>query len=66
MFENRYCEIRINFDNTSEDVVIYNETKIIDRTKKCMVCGLGFPKVGSLTSEMRLQQHKTRYTGASA
>ena len=47
-----------SFDNTSEDVVIYNETKIMDRTNKCMVRGLGFPKVGSLTSEMRLQQHK--------
>ena len=56
--KNRCCEIKFNSDNTPEDAVIYNETKIMDRTKRCLVCGLGFPKVGSLTSEMRLQQHK--------
>ena len=58
MFENKYCEIKFNSDNTSEDTVIYNKIKIMDRTKKCMVCCLGFPKVGNLTSEMRLQQHR--------
>ena len=30
----------------------------MDRTKKCLECGLGFPRVGSLTPEMRLQQHR--------
>ena len=31
----------------------------MERTKRCMVCDLGFPKVGSLTPEIRLQQHET-------
>ena len=30
----------------------------MDRTKKCLECALGFPRVGSLTPEMRLQQHR--------
>ena len=47
-----------NFDNTSKDIIVYSETKIMERTKRCLVCGLGFPKLGSLTPEMRLQQHE--------
>ena len=30
----------------------------MDRTKKCFECRLGFPKVGNLTSEARLQEHR--------
>ena len=28
------------------------------RIKRCMVCDLGFPRIGSLTPEMRLQYHE--------
>ena len=30
----------------------------MEEVKKCVICELGFPKVGSLTSEIRLQQHE--------
>ena len=30
----------------------------MERTKKCFECGLGFPRVGNLTSEARLQEHR--------
>ena len=30
----------------------------MERTKRCLVCDLGFPKLGSLTPEMRLQHHE--------
>ena len=29
----------------------------MERTKRCPTCHVGFPKLGSLTSEMRLQYH---------
>ena len=33
-------------------------SQIMERTKKCCECGLGFPRVGNLTSEARLQEHR--------
>ena len=30
----------------------------MERTKKCFECGLGFPRVGNITSEARLQEHR--------
>ena len=30
----------------------------MEKIRKCVICELGFPKVGSLTPEARLQQHE--------
>ena len=30
----------------------------MEEIRKCVICELGFPKVGSLTPEIRLQQHE--------
>ena len=43
-------------DNNSSEIVV--KLIVMEKIRKCVICELGFPKVGSLTPEARLQQHE--------
>ena len=43
-------------DNNSGKIVV--KVIVMEKIRKCVICELGFPKVGSLTPEARLKQHE--------